>query len=46
MKEKEIISSSRVVFENKKNLDEKIKIMEKEILELKEALKTAGKTEV
>jgi hypothetical protein len=46
MKGKEIISSSRVVFEDKKNLDEKIKIMEKEILELKEALKTAGKTEV
>ena len=45
MKEKEIISSSRVVFENNENLDEKIKRLEKEIAELKQQAATAKEEE-
>ena len=44
MKEKEIISSSRVVFENNENLDEKIERLEKEIAELKQ-MQASIKTE-
>ena len=45
MGEKEIISSSRVVFEDKKNLDEKIERLEKEIAELKQQAATAKEEE-
>lgn len=44
MKDKEIISSSRVVFENNENLDEKIERLEKEIAELKQ-MQASIKTE-
>lgn len=44
MKEKEIISSSRVVFENNENLDKKIERLEKEIAELKQ-MQASLKTE-
>lgn len=44
MKGKEIISSSRVVFENNENLDEKIERLEKEIAELKQ-MQASIKTE-
>lgn len=44
MNGKEIISSSRVVFENNENLDKKIERLEKEIAELKQ-MQASIKTE-